>query len=49
MNYDEDLGEFMMADWYHDSAFRVNYRSAPLPLAKLINGKGNFGRALDFN
>ncbi|KAF3913396.1 Laccase-2 [Dactylellina cionopaga] len=41
-DYDEDLGVFMISDWYHSSAFSANYRQAPPPISKLVNGRGNY-------
>lgn len=40
-----DLGPWLIADWYHDDAFKLYYYElfttrAPIPNAMLLNGKG---------
>jgi FtsP/CotA-like multicopper oxidase with cupredoxin domain len=46
-NYDEDLGPWLMSDWYHSDAFElypteILTPQAPIPETSVLNGKGVF-------
>lgn len=46
-NWDIDLGPWLLADWYHDDAFKLYYYElftprAAIPDSMILNGKGMY-------